>query len=65
MDTEEFIPEEFYNEWVGSQNKYTIKIMNLILMDTFIKYFGLTDVAAATETGLVVGYNQMKYPCAA
>jgi len=60
MDTdhEEFIPEEFYKEWVGSQNKHTIKIMALILMDTFRKRFGLTDVTAATEAGLVVGYNE-------
>jgi len=57
-DHEEFIPEEFYKEWVGSQNKYTIKIMHLILIDTYRKHFGLTDVAAATEAVLVVGYNE-------
>ena len=32
--------------------------MVLILMDTFRTCFGLTDVAAATEAGLVVGYNE-------
>ena len=57
-DHEEFIPEEFYKEWVGCQNKYTIKIMHLILIDTYRKRFGLTDVAAATEAVLVVGYNE-------
>ena len=57
-DTVEFIPEEFYKEWIRCQSKYTIKIMALILMDTFKTHFGLTDVAAATEAGLVVGYNE-------
>ena len=37
---------------------YTIKVMSLILMDTFRSRFGLTDVAAATEAGLVVGYSE-------
>ena len=32
-DTVEFIPEEFYKEWIRCQSKYTIKIMALILMD--------------------------------
>ena len=58
VDTEEFIPEEFYKEWIRCQSKYTIKIMALMLMDTFKTRFGLTDVAAATEAGLVVGYNE-------
>ena len=57
-DTVEFIPEEFYKEWIRCQSKYTIKIMALILMDTFKTRFGLTDVAAATEAGLVVGYKE-------
>ena len=57
-DTVEFIPQEFYKEWIRCQSKYTIKIMALILMDTFRTRFGLTDVAAATEAGLVVGYNE-------
>ena len=25
-DDETFVPEEFYKEWIGFQNKYTIKI---------------------------------------
>ena len=32
--------------------------MALILMNTFRTRFGLTDVAAATEAGLVVAYNE-------
>ena len=32
--------------------------MALILMDTFRTCFGLTDVAAASEAGLVVGYSE-------
>ena len=58
VDTEEFIPEEFYKEWMSCQNKYTIKIMALILMDTFRTCFRLTDVRAAEEAGLVVGYSE-------
>ena len=56
-DDETFVPEECYKEWIGCQNKYTIKIMALILMDTFRTRFGLTDVAAASEAGLV-GYSE-------
>ena len=32
--------------------------MAIVLMDTFIGRFGLSNVAAATEAGLVVGYNE-------
>ena len=58
IDDEKFEPENFYKEWIGCQNKYTIKIIALILMDTFRTRFGLTDVAAASEAGLVVGYSE-------
>ena len=58
MDNEKFSPKEFYQEWINCQNKYTIKILALILMDTFRARFGLTDVAAASEAGLVVGYSE-------
>ena len=30
----------------------------IIIMDTFKTRFGLTDVAAAIETGMVVGFNE-------
>ena len=33
-------------------------MMAIVLMDTFIERFGLTNVAAATEAGLVVEYNE-------
>ena len=32
--------------------------MALILMDSSRAHFGLTDVAAATEARLMVGYNE-------
>ena len=57
-EDEKFLPEEFYKEWMNCQNKYTIKIIAHILMDTFRARFGLTDVAAAKEAGLVVGYSE-------
>ena len=50
--------QEFYKEWIECQPKYTIKIMAVVLMDTFRIRFGLTDVAAAKEAGLVVGFNE-------
>lgn len=50
--------QEFYKEWIECQPKYTIKMMAVVLMDTFRKRFGLTDVAAAKEAGLVVGFNE-------
>jgi len=33
-------------------------MMAIVFMDTFIEQFGLTNVAAATEASLVVGYNE-------
>ena len=30
----------------------------LILMDTFCERFGMTDVGAASEAGIVVGFNE-------
>jgi len=58
IESEKFVPGEFYREWVNCQTKYTIKILALLLMDTFRERFGLTDVAAATEAGKVVGYSE-------
>ena len=49
---------EVYKEWISCQFKDNVKMMAIILMDTFIKRFGLTNVSAATEAGLVVGYNE-------
>ena len=61
MESEKFIPEEFYREWINCQTKYTIKILSLILMDTFREQFGLTDIAAATEAEKVVGTVKEAY----
>ena len=52
---------EAYKEWIGCQCKDNVKMMAIILMDTFIQRFGLTNVAAATEAGLVVGYNEQTF----
>lgn len=50
MDDEKYSPEEFYPEWIGCQNKYTVtKILAIIIMDTFKPCIRLTDVAAACE----------------
>ena len=49
---------ETYKEWIGCQCKDNVKMIAVILMDTFIQRFSLTNVAAATEAGLVVGYNE-------
>ena len=57
-DEDEFSVEEFYKEWIACQNKYTVKMISIILMDIFRTRFQLTDVAAATEAGLVVGHNE-------
>ena len=58
MDGEKFSSEEFYQERISCQNKYTIKILALILMDAFVARFGLTDVSAASEAGHIVGYSE-------
>ena len=58
IEFEEFEPEEFYKVWVNCQSKYTIKILALILMDTFRTRFCLTDVAAASKAGHIVGYSE-------
>ena len=58
IEFEEFEPEEFYEVWVNCQSKYTIKILALILMDIFRTRFCLTDVAAASEAGRIVGYSE-------
>ena len=38
--------------------KRTGKMVAITLMNSFRRRFGLTDVAAATEVGLVVGFNE-------
>ena len=58
MDDKKFSSEEFYQEWISCQNKYTIKILALILMDAFVARFRLTDVSAASEAGRIVGYSE-------
>ena len=35
-----------------------VKMISLILMDTFRERFGLTDVSVASEAGMVVGFNE-------
>ena len=53
IELDEFDPEEFYKEWASCQNKYIIKILALMFMDTFRTRFGLTDGAAASEAGVL------------
>lgn len=54
-----FSASDICKEWIRCQTKDNVKMMAIILMDTFRLRFGLTDVAAATEAGpLVVGFNE-------
>lgn len=50
--------KEVYKEWIASQCKKTAKMFVIIMMDTFTTRLGLTDVPAATEAGMVVGFNE-------
>ena len=47
-----------YQEWISSQSKTYVQMLALILMDTFRDRFGMTDVGAASEAGMVVGFNE-------
>ena len=51
-------PKEVYKEWIASQCKDITKTVAIVMMDTFRTRFGLTDVAAATEAGMVEGANE-------
>ena len=48
--------KEIYKNWIFSQKRWS-EMMALILMDTFIEQFGMTDVGAASEAGLVTGFE--------
>ena len=50
--------EEVYKDWGNEQPKEQVKTMAVMMMDNFIKGFGLTVAAAATETGLLLGPNE-------
>jgi hypothetical protein len=50
--------KETYKEWISRQPKHDVKMIALILMDTFSERFGMTDVGAASEAGMVVGFNE-------
>ena len=41
--------KQAYDDWVSSQPKATLKMIAIVLMDTFKTRFGLTNVVAATE----------------
>ena len=47
-----------YQEWISSQSKTYVQMLALILMDSFRDRFGMTDVGAASEAGMVVGFNE-------
>ena len=38
--------------------KQDVKLLSVMMMDTFIERFGLTTVAAAKEAGLIFGLNE-------
>ena len=57
-DFNETAAKEIYRDWMSSQCKCNVKMMAVILMDTFRERFGMTDVGAASEAGMVVGSNE-------
>ena len=60
LETEfnETAAKEVYSKWIASQSKTNIKMLVVMLMDIFLSRFGMGDVGAATEVGIVVGCNQ-------
>ena len=57
-DFNETAAKEIYRDWMSSQCKSNVKMTAVILMDTFHERFGMTDVGAASEAGMVVGSNE-------
>ena len=53
-----FDPQQSYKEWVQKQPRDNLKVLAVMLMDTFIDRFGLTSVAAAKESGLLFNLNE-------
>ena len=47
-----------YKEWISCQPKESTKMIAILMMDVFRMRFGLMDVSAAKESGLVVGFNE-------
>lgn len=50
--------QQVYKDWIDDQPKENVRTMAVMMMDTFIQQFGLTVVAAAKETGLLLGPNE-------
>ena len=57
-DFNEASAKDVYRDWMSSQSKSDVKMMAVLLMDTFRERFGMTDVGAASEAGIVVGFNE-------
>jgi transposase len=57
-DFNETSAKEIYRDWMSSQCKSDVKMMAVVLMDTFRERFGMTDVGAASEAGMVIGFNE-------
>ena len=57
-DFNETAAKEIYRDWMSSQCKCNVKMMAVLLIDTFRERFGMTDVGAASEAGMVVGFNE-------
>ena len=47
-----------YQEWLKEQPKHNVKVMAVMIMDTFIDRFNLTTLGAANEVGLLLGLNE-------
>lgn len=47
-----------WKDWLKQQQKENIKMMSIMLTDTFINRFGLTKCGVAKETALFLGVNE-------
>ena len=45
-------------EWICCQPTQTTKLIAILMMDVFRMRFRLTDVSAAKESSLMVGFNE-------
>uniref|UniRef100_A0A1X7V209 Uncharacterized protein n=1 Tax=Amphimedon queenslandica TaxID=400682 RepID=A0A1X7V209_AMPQE len=54
----EFEPSENYEDYLSTIPRETLKVLAVMMMDCFTTRFGLTNVAAAKESGLLFDVNE-------
>ena len=47
-----------YQDWLMTMERDDLKIMAMMLHDNYVERFGLTKTAAASEVGLLLGFNE-------